>query len=77
MKKSYSNLTFRYLTKDLLFIKVFWNGKLVYDDTGLLPLIAMDVFDHIYGGKIVYRMDVQIVEFHHCILRIKGEDVNA
>lgn len=73
MKRIYSNLTFKELTKDLAFIKVFWNNKLVYDDTDWLPLISLDDLMDKYGDKVVYKIKLKVVEFHHCIIWIKGE----
>lgn len=71
--KRYSSLTFNELTKNLCFIKVWWNHKLIYDDTGYIPLISFDDLSTEYGNKYVYSMKVKVVEGHHCELRIKGE----
>ena len=73
MKKNNSALTFNKLTKDLGFIKVWWNHKLIYDDTGYIPLISLDDLLTEYGNKYVYSMKVKVVEWYHCELRIKGE----
>ena len=47
--------------------------KLIYDDTGYIPLISLDNLSSEYGNKYVYSMKVKVVEGHHCELRIKGE----
>ena len=70
-----SELTFDELTANLAFVKVIYNGKVIYDDTtdeGETPysLYSMRV---LYGKKIVYSMKVDVVDFHHCVLTIKGE----
>lgn len=70
-----SEVTFDELTANLAFVKVVYNGKTIYDDTtdeGETPysLYSMRV---LYGKKIVCSMKVDIVDFHHCVLTIKGE----
>ena len=69
-----SELTFKDLTKDLLYVQVWWNGKKVFDDfEGETTLNELYQFEEKYGGKIVYSMYVEVVEFHHCIVKVKGE----
>ena len=70
-----SSLTFGKLTKNLAYVKIVWNGKVIFDDH-----YDTDSFYHLldvqsdYNNKIVYEMNVKIVDFHHCILTIKGEE---
>ena len=73
MSRNYSELTFNKLTKDLGFIKVFWNGKLIFDDTADLPLVDLNTLYDEYGNRYIYSMQLKVVEGHHCELKIKGE----
>lgn len=71
-----SELTFNELTKDLLYVQVWWNGNKVYDDyEGETTLNELHQFEEKYGGKIVYSMYVEVVEFHHCIIEVEGEQL--
>lgn len=70
---STSELTFYELTKDLPFIKVIWNGKIIYDDTTDAEPISLDPLYKEYGKKIVYGMKLKVVSYHHCELDIRGE----
>jgi hypothetical protein len=71
-----SRLRFKDLFEDTGYIKVFWNGDLVYDDecvdTSIEDLYA---FQNKYDSKIVYSFRATVVQFHHVILYIKGEKV--
>lgn len=72
--KNYSSLTFAELTKDLAFIKIKYNGEVIYDD-----LVGQETIDHLkeiqtaYANKKIYTMKIKVVQGHHCILNIKGE----
>lgn len=71
--KNNSELTFNKLTKDLGFVKVWWNGKLIFDDTCDLPLVDLNTVYEEYGNRYVYSMKIKVVESHHCEVKIKGE----
>ena len=74
MNKKQSELTFKNLTENLSYIKVYWNDKLVYnDEEGESTLEELENFKKFYDNKIVYEMNVKIVQWHHCILKIKSE----
>lgn len=65
-----SSMTFAELTDTLPFIKVVWNGKVVYDDGD------RDVFDEFYNKyahREVYEMFMKVVECHHLAIWVKGE----
>ena len=68
-----STLTFNDLTQNLPFIKVSWNGIVVYDDTAEPGEYDLGSFFLVYGDKVVYEMDVKVVDFHHCEIIIIGE----
>lgn len=72
--KKYSELTFNQLAKDLGFIKVVWNGKVIFDDTADIPLVDLNTLYKEYGNRYVYDMKLKVVEGHHCELKIKGEE---
>ena len=77
MSKKQSELTFKGLTENLSYIKVYWNDKLVYDDEeGEITLEELENFKKLYNNKLVYEMDIKIVQWHHCILKVKGEKDN-
>ena len=65
-----STLTFNELTEQLLYVKVIWNHKVIYDDGTSEDL---EQLKKEYGNKIVYKMLVIPVYGHHCIVKIKGE----
>ena len=73
-KKHNSTVTFEELTRNLAFVKIIYNGKTIYDD-----VVGEETPEHLlqiqkeYANKVVYRMKIKIVHFHHCILNIKGE----
>lgn len=76
-----SGLTFVELTENLNYLKVIWNGKVIWSDLDneiesdsdncLQQLFKMQKE---YANKKVYKMTVEVVEFHHCILTIEGEN---
>lgn len=71
-----SSVTFKEATEGLAYVQVWWNGKKVFDDynddAGLEDLRN---FENKYNEKIVYSMYVEVVDFHHCIIEVEGEDV--
>ncbi len=80
-----SSLTFRDLTENLAFVKVIYNDKVIYDDISYLSddftynedgetLEHLNQILNDYGDKIVYEMNIEVVEQHHCILTIEGEE---
>ena len=74
-EKKKSALTFKDLTESLAYVKVIWNGKVVYDDEfGEGTSEDLDIFQLEYNGKIVYGGKFEITGFHHIILDIEGED---
>ena len=71
-----TSLTFEDLTRNLAYIKVVWNHKVVFDDTNPKVEVTLEDFTRFraeFGNKFVYEMKVKVVQFHHCILFIKGE----
>ena len=74
MKKYKSALTFKEFTENLGYIKVIWNGKVVYDDEfGDGTIEDLENFKLKYDNKIIYSGKFMIEDFHHTILDIKGE----
>ena len=74
MKRKQSELTFGELTENLAWIKIIYNGEVIYDDyDGEETVESVRRIEEAYKNKIVYRMDVRIVDWHHCILTIRGE----
>lgn len=69
-----SELTFEELSKELDYTQVWWNKKKVFDDyDGDSSIEELRSFEEKYGNKIVYSMFIEVVEFHHCILKVEGE----
>lgn len=69
-----SELTFEELSKELNYTQVWWNKKKVFDDyDGDSSIEELRSFEEKYGNKIVYSMFIEVVEFHHCILKVEGE----
>ena len=72
--KKYSELTFYELTKNLGFVKVWWNGEVVFDDTvDDWYFSDLKAFYRAFGNRYVYEMKLKIVAGHHCELKVKGE----
>ena len=79
-----SELTFKELTENLAFVKITYNNKVIYDDYSYL--LDDDVendgetLEHLnqviedYANKKIYKMLIEVVEFHHCLLTIEGEE---
>lgn len=75
MKKNKSELTFKEFAENLGYIKVIWNGKVVYDDEfGDGTLEELENFQLKYNNKIIYSGRFIVEDFHHIILDIKGEE---
>lgn len=71
-----SSLTFKEMAEELAYVQVWWNGKKVFDDyNDDVSLEDLHEFEDKYNEKIVYSMYVEVVEFHHCIIEVEGEDV--
>lgn len=69
-----SELTFKEVAEGLDYIQVWWNNKKVYDDyNGDSSLEELRLFEDKYNNKLVYSMFIDIVSFHHCILKVEGE----
>ena len=74
MKRKQSELTFGELTENLAWIKIIYNGEVIYNDYDREETVeSVRGIEEAYKDKIVYRMDVRIVDWHHCILTIRGE----
>lgn len=72
--KKVSELTFEELTENLAYVKIIYNGKLIYnDENGKETLAHLLKIKSEYKDKIVYKISIKVVDFHHCILKIKGE----
>lgn len=72
-----TELTFGELTENLGYVKVYWNDKLVYDDEeGDRTFEEYENFKKHYDNKFVYEMSIKIVQWHHCILKVRGEEDN-
>ena len=70
----YSSLTFGELTENLAYVKIIYNGKVIYNDkTGDETLEHLKQIEAEYKNKIIYKMNVIVTQYHHCILKIKGE----
>lgn len=70
-----SRLRFKDFFEDVDYIKVFWNGDLVYNDDEAKSVADLYAFQNKYDSKIVYSFKATVVHFHHVILYIKGEKV--
>lgn len=55
-----------------MFTKVIWNGEVIYDEKDALEGECKRV-DEVYGDRLVYEMNVNVVDFHHVELDIIGE----
>jgi hypothetical protein len=71
-----SMLTFGELTKNLLYVKIIYNGKLIYDDTTDEgeTIKHLHEIERSYDKKKVYEMTIKVINFHHCELIIEGEE---
>lgn len=75
MKKNKSEFTFKEFAENLGYIKVIWNGKVVYDDEfGDGTLEDLEKFQLKYNNKIIYSGKFEVADFHHFILDIEGEE---
>lgn len=74
MRRKDSELTFGELTENLNFIKIIYNDEIIFDDLdGDETLEHLHEIENKYKDKIVYEMNIKVTQFHHCILKIKGE----
>lgn len=65
-----SELTFKDIAEHLGYEKVTWNGKVIYDE----DRDDLYEFQRKYNNKIVYKVNIKIIHFHHSILDVKGEN---
>lgn len=87
--KRYSELTFKDLIDSPfgLFVKIFWNGTVIYDDnlSGQIDLPenylkthsgkeGLEYIKRQYCGRKIYSVYIHVVHVHHTILFIEGED---
>lgn len=87
--KRYSELTFKDLIDSPfgLFVKIFWNGTVIYDDNLYSQIDlpenyvktrsgneGIEFVTHHYGEKKVFSIYVHVISFHHTILFIEGEN---
>jgi hypothetical protein len=76
--KRYSELKFKDFSEFKNFVKLTWNGKVVFDDMSDDPLLcSKEVCEQVskkYGEKAVYSMFVQVVSIHHTALVVEGEE---
>lgn len=77
--KRFSSLRFKdFETPFNSFIKVTWNGKVLFDDMSDDPLMSSkercESVTQKYGEKLVYSMYINVVSGHHTELFIEGED---
>lgn len=72
--KYISELTFKdVVPKDLGWIKIIWNNKVIYDDElGNETLESTQRIEQLISNKKVYSLKLTVVQFHHCILDIQG-----
>ena len=70
----FSTLTFGQITEHIAFVKVIYNGDVIYDDLygAETPQSVRRLMAN-YSAKIIYEMNIEVVQSHHCILTIKGE----
>ena len=54
------------------YIKLTWNGEVVYDDNTALDG-EIEKVEETYRDRLVYEMKVNVVDFHHVELDIVGE----
>ena len=81
----HSEIKFKEIIKNLSFVKIIWNNKVIYDDYSYLggdftynedgeTLEHLCEVRAIYGNKYIQNVSIKVVEGHHCILKVKGED---
>ena len=73
-KKPKSCITFGELARNMIYVKVIWNGEVVYDDEeGEASIEDLDKFIKRYEGKTVYKGTFEVTGFHHFILSVEGD----
>ena len=73
-----SEFTFRNLMKgDFNYIKVIWNKIVIFDDDREgTTYKTIDRMLDVIEDKVIYSAKIDIVQFHHCIITIIGEDLS-
>lgn len=85
-RKDTSQITFNDIKDTFAYIKVVWNGDVIFDDdldsdigtkvsyikthTGLS---GIKYIEEKYGNKKIYSLYARVVDFHHFKLYIEGE----
>ena len=69
-----SEITFGEVADTLAFVKVKWNGKIVYDDKKIESIANFGAFEDKYYDKKIFEMKIKIVQFHHCEIEVEGEE---
>lgn len=74
-------MTFNQVAGELPFVKVFWNGELVWDDTVVVdkPLYHLNnygKFIETYGNQEVDCATILTCEGHHCEVHIQSKFEN-
>lgn len=88
-KQRYTELTFGEVTENLNYIKVVWNGTVIFDDSladventshysksYLNKVTGIEGITYVtehYYNKKIYSMYMRVVASHHCELYIEGE----
>ena len=86
MDTARSEVTFNDIKDAFAYIKVVWNGEVIFDDdldsdigtkvsyikthTGLS---GINYIEEKYGNRKIYSLYARVVEFHHFELYIEGE----
>ena len=73
-RASNSTTTFNEVVGKMNFVKVIWNGKVVFEDGERTTDKDVREFKEKYGNKIVYEINAKIVEFHNYIFEVRGEE---
>lgn len=73
----YSKFTFNDLMEgDFAYIKVIWNKKVIFDDDKEGTTYKdIERMTDVISDKIIYSAKIDIVQFHHCVIEIKGENL--
>ena len=60
------------------FIKLTWNGKVVFDEYSEDPTLCTGNVcknvSEVYGEKLVYSMKIKVVSLHHTEVEVEGEE---
>ena len=73
--KNNSRVTFNELARNINWVRVIWNDKVIYDDENLSTnkKLLNKLYER-YGNRFVYSMQVNVVDIHHVELNVKGEN---